>query len=105
MEAFVITARFQIGKRLLRTLNHRYRDLIVGELRHDLTVQDEALLVFQDTDAQAPLDRHASLAFADPFGMPLKQGKYFFVMRDGFTVQNAPPDWVDLAFGIPTENL
>jgi hypothetical protein len=41
-------------------------------------VQNETVAVFEYAYTQPQFDRHTSLAFADPFGVWLKDGKYFF---------------------------
>ena len=68
MKAFVETAGAQVREAPFRRRHHRHRDLIVGDLLHDLMMQNELVLVFQYANLDAQLNRNVSLAFADPLG-------------------------------------
>ena len=100
MKAFVKTTRIKTGKLFLCGFNHGHGDFIVGGLLHDLTVQDKAMTVFHDADPQAQFNRDTGFAFANPFGMRLEQGQDFFVMENGFSLNGAASNLVDLAFGM-----
>lgn len=63
-------------------------------------VQDKTVLIFDDSHPQSQLDRYAGLAFTDPFGMGLKNGKDFLGMRNGFTLQDPTTNLVDLPLGM-----
>ena len=63
-------------------------------------VQDEAVLIFDDRHPQAQLDRYAGFAFADPFGMGLKDGKDLLGMWYRFTAQDPATNLIDLPLGM-----
>ena len=55
-----------------------------------------SLAVLQHADLEAKLYRYAGFSFAVPFGMWLKQGKYFFFVGDFLLLQDAPVYLLDL---------
>ena len=74
--------------------------LIVRGFFHDLMVQNEAVLVFDDTNPQPQLHRHAGLALANPLGMGLKNGKDFLFMWDDFALKYPATNLIDLPFSM-----
>ena len=80
MEAFVKTTGVKTGELVLCGFNHRYGYFVISGVSADLAVQDKAMAVFHDADPQAQFNRDTGFAFADPFGVGLKQGKDFLVM-------------------------
>ena len=100
MEAFVKTTGVKTGELFLCGFNHRHGDFVVGVVLHDLTVQDKAMRVFHDADPQAQFNRDTGFAFADPFGVGLEQGKDFFVVGNGFALNGAASNLVDLTLGM-----
>lgn len=100
VEALVKAHGLYCRKAGLGVFDQGHGDLIVRGFYHDLMVQDEAVLIFDDRHPQAQLDRYAGLAFADPFGMGLKNGKDFFTVRNGFALQDPATNLVDLPLGV-----
>ena len=58
------------------------------------------MMVFHDADSQAQFNWDTGLAFADPFGVGLEQGQDFFVMGNGFALNSAASNLIDLTFGM-----
>ena len=63
-------------------------------------VQDEAVRVFDHTDAQPELHRYSGLALADPFGAWFKDRENLLRMRNDLARQHPAADLVDLPFGV-----
>jgi hypothetical protein len=103
MKALVDAAGIQLGEACFRFCRHRYRHLIVGLSLHDLMMQDELMLVFQDADHDAQLDRDAGLALADPFGVRLKHREHLILVRNGFAKHHGSPGLFDLTLGVTHE--
>jgi hypothetical protein len=61
------------------------------------------MVVFHDADPQAQFNRDTGLAFANPFGMRFKQGKDFFGMGNGFTLNSAASNLINLTLGMLTK--
>jgi len=98
MIAFVKTAFPEFRESLLDFFDDGNRDLIIGFVLHHPVVQDKLKLIFDNTNLYAQFHRDTGFAFADPFGVRLKQGKDLFPMRDGFMVDDPPPDLIHLSF-------
>jgi hypothetical protein len=75
VEAFVKAGHGKFGEALAGLGDHFNRYGVIGLFFHDLVVKDEPVLVFHDADSEPKFDRHTGLAFADPFGMRLEDGK------------------------------
>jgi len=74
-----------------------------GHLRglgHDVVVQDEAVLIFDHTDAQPEFHRYSGLALADPFGVGFKDRENLLRRGDDFALQHAAANLVDLPLGM-----
>ena len=56
------------------------------------------MLVFEDAHLDAQLHGDTGFAFADPFGVGLKDGEDFFVMQDAFTLNDTPVGLINLAY-------
>jgi hypothetical protein len=61
-----------LGKAFLGFFDHRQGDRLIGLIDHDDMMQDEPILIFQDTGVDTLPDRHASFALAEPFGVGFK---------------------------------
>jgi len=55
------------------------------------------VLVLQNADLQAQLNRHTSLAFADPFSVGLKDREDLIFVGNGLAQNHPAADMVDLA--------
>ena len=100
MEAFIETHTPQRRKARLGAVDHADSTLVVCLFGHDLMMEKETVLVFENADPHAQLDRNAGLAFADPFRVRLEDREDLLVMGNRFTGQDPPPNLIDLTFGM-----
>ena len=100
MKAFVKTTGIKTGELFLCGFNHRYSDFVIGGFLADLAMQDKAMAIFHDADPQAQFNRDTDFAFATPFGVGLEQGKDFFVMGNGFDLNSAASNLIELTVGM-----
>ena len=100
MKAFVKTTGIKTGELFLYGFNHRHSDFVIGGFLADLAMQNKAMAIFRDADPQAQFNRDTGFAFANPFGVGLEQGKDFFVMGNGFALNGATSNLIDLTFGM-----
>ena len=96
MEPFVEAANVELGEARFRLSDHRHRNLFVSRFGHDLMMQNELVLVFENAHLEPQFLRNTGLAFADPFGVGFKDREYFFSVADHFTQNDAALDLVDL---------
>ncbi len=101
MKAFVEAAGVEGGKTFSGFGDDVCCNTIIGLFYHDVMVQNELMLVFQNADSDTQLNWHTGFAFADPFGMRLKNGKYFFCVRNGFALDDSAFDLADLTLCMP----
>ena len=69
--------------------------MFVG-LGHVVIVNDKLILVGGDEEFAAKFHRAAGFALADPLGVGLKERENLFLVRDGFSLEDAPLDEVDV---------
>ena len=74
--------------------------MIIGLLLHHVMKRDEPVLVFQNTYLETQLNRHACLAFTDPFSVGFENGEYFFLMGNHFVFEHTVRDLVSLASNV-----
>ena len=65
-------------------------------LGHVVIVNDRLILVGGDEEFAAKFHRAASFALADPLGVGLEERENLFLVRDGFSLEDAPLDEVDV---------
>ena len=56
---------------------------------HDLVVKDEMMLVGRDEEFAAKFHRTTGFALADPLGVGFEERENLFLVRDGFTLEDA----------------
>jgi hypothetical protein len=100
VKPFVEAAQSETGKALLGFRDHRNGYLVISLFFHYSMMQNETAAVFQHAYPQSQFYRDPSLAFADPFGMWLKDREHLFVMGNGFPLDNPTADLIDLALGM-----
>jgi len=69
--------------------------MLVG-IVHDLIVKDHLILVGGDEEFATKFHRTAGFALADPLRVGLEERENLFLMRDGFALEDAPVDEVDV---------
>ena len=105
VEAFVKTTGIKAGEWCFSGFNHRHSDVVIGGFLANQTVQDKAMTVFHYANPQAQFDRDTGFTFTDPFGKWLKQGKDFFGMGNGFPLNSAASNLVNLALGMLAKSV
>ena len=89
MKAFVKAAGVKTGEAFPGFGDHLHRNTSIGLFGHDVMMQNKLMLIFQNTDFDAQLNRYTSFTLADPFGMRLKNREHFLFVQNGFTLDDA----------------